>query len=208
MYQGGRKLDILPCCGPCPRCSGIASSAFPRQWVFCGFGAFSAFWATLAFHLASPAFGLGVAATGLFGIWGAPGALLAPNGGRLADRVGPNWVNLGALLCAGLGLALAGTFGMVSVLALMLAANCLDFGVQASQVANQVRIFALPQIIRARLNTVYMVGVFSGGAFGSMLGTAAWSVAGWRGVCLGAGALIAVAVAVLLVSGLTAPRKA
>ena len=56
---------------------------------FCIFGTFSAFWGTLAFHLASPSFGLGVAATGLFGLWGAPGALLAPMGGRLSDRIGP-----------------------------------------------------------------------------------------------------------------------
>lgn len=37
---------------------------------FCTFAGFSAIWATLAFHLASPAFGLGTAAAGLFGLWG------------------------------------------------------------------------------------------------------------------------------------------
>jgi predicted MFS family arabinose efflux permease len=173
----------------------------------CAFGAFSAFWATLAFHLASPAFGLGAAATGLFGIWGAPGALLAPIGGRLSDRVGPGWVNLGAILCAGLAFVVAGTVGTVSVLALIVAANLLDFGIQCSQVANQARIFVLPQAIRARLNTVYMVGVFSGGAFGSMLGTTAWSVAGWPGVCGVAGLLIVIAVLVLVMSGLQTRRS-
>ena len=174
---------------------------------FCAYGAFSTFWATLAFHLASPAFGLGVAATGLFGVWGAPGALLAPVGGRLSDRVGPAWVNLGAIGCAGLAFAVAGTVGMGSVLALIVAANLLDFGVQCSQVANQTRIFVLPQEIRARLNTVYMVGVFSGGAFGSMLGTYAWSVAGWHGVCSVAGLLIGIAVLVLVMSGLQTRRS-
>ena len=175
---------------------------------FCVFGAFSAFWATLAFHLASPAFGLGVAAAGLFGVWGAPGALLAPIGGRLSDRIGPGWVNLGAVFCAGLAFIVASTAGAVSVLALILAVNLLDFGMQCSQVANQARIFALGQAIRSRLNTVYMVAVFSGGAFGSMLGTYAWSVAGWPGVCAVSGGLVAIAVAILAIGTWNARRDA
>lgn len=55
---------------------------------FLTFGAFSAFWATLAFHLASPAFGLGPAAAGLFGLLGAPGSLLVLVAGRLSNRLG------------------------------------------------------------------------------------------------------------------------
>jgi predicted MFS family arabinose efflux permease len=175
---------------------------------FCMFGAFSAFWANLAFHLASPAFGLGVAAAGLFGVWGAPGALLAPIGGRLSDRIGPDWVNLGAVLCAGLAFIVASTAGAVSVLALVLAVNLLDFGVQCSQVANQARIFALGQAIRSRLNTVYMVAVFAGGAFGSMVGTYAWSVAGWSGVCAVSGGLVAIAIIILAMAARDARRDA
>jgi nitrate/nitrite transporter NarK len=150
---------------------------------FCVFGAFSAFWATLAFHLATPAFGLGPAATGLFGLWGAPGAMLAPLGGRLADRLGAARVNLAALVSGGLAFLVAASIGGISLMALVVTVNLLDFGLQSGQVANQVRIFALSGHIRARLNTVYMVAVFSGGAFGSLLGTLAWSVAGWIGVC-------------------------
>ena len=175
---------------------------------FCIFGTFSAFWGTLAFHLASPSFGLGVAATGLFGLWGAPGALLAPMGGRLSDRIGPSWVNLGAVLCAGLSLIVASTAGAASVLALVLAVNLLDFGVQSSQVANQARIFALGQAIRSRLNTVYMVAVFAGGAFGSMMGAYAWSIAGWTGVCAVCGGLVSIALLILAGAALSARRDA
>ncbi len=159
---------------------------------FCVFGAFSAFWATLAFHLASPAFGLGAAATGLFGLWGAPGAILAPLGGRLADRIGADKVNMLALACAGLSFVFAGFGGRTSLLALVAAVNLLDFGLQSGQIANQARVFALGDDIRARLNTVYMVGVFAGGAAGSLAGTLAWSFAGWPGVCAFAAALVAV----------------
>lgn len=150
---------------------------------FCVFGAFSAFWSTLAFHLASPAFGLGVAGIGLFGLWGAPGAILAPLVGRLADRLGPTWVNLGSLLCAGLAFACAGIPGATAIWALVVAVNLLDFGMQSGQIANQTRIFAIGSTIRGRLNTVYMVGVFGGGAVGSLAGSLAWDFAGWPGVC-------------------------
>jgi predicted MFS family arabinose efflux permease len=150
---------------------------------FCIFGAFSAFWATLAFHLAASPFGLGPAATGLFGLWGAPGAMVAPLGGRLADRFGAGRVNLAALLSAGVAFVVAAVIGGASLLALVVTVNLLDFGLQSGQVANQVRIFALSGHIRARLNTIYMVAVFSGGAAGSFIGTLAWSAAGWIGVC-------------------------
>ena len=167
---------------------------------FCLFGAFSVFWSTLAFHLASPAFGLGAAAAGLFGLWGAPGAILAPMAGRFADRVGSGWVNLASLLCAGLAFAVAGVLGTASLLALVVAVNLLDFGLQSGQIANQTRIFTLGAGIRARVNTVYMVGVFGGGAVGSLAGTLAWHLAGWHGACLLAGGFVLLAVLVLAAS--------
>ena len=169
---------------------------------FCVFGAFSAFWATLAFHLATPAFGLGAAATGLFGLWGAPGAILAPMAGRLSDRFGSNAVNAFALLCAAASFLTAGTLGATSALGLVLTVNLLDFGLQSGQVANQARIFALGDGQRARLNTIYMVAVFSGGAIGSLAGTLAWSAAGWTGVCSVAGALVVLAAGILAASAL------
>ena len=174
---------------------------------FCVFGAFSVFWSTLAFHLASPAFGLGEAAAGLFGLWGAPGAILAPVAGRLADRLGSGWINFASLVCAALAFVVAGTFGTTSVLALVAVVNLLDFGLQSGQIANQTRIFTLGAAIRGRVNTVYMVGVFGGGAFGSLAGTMAWHLAGWRGACALAMALIALAGVVLATSWLPPRRR-
>ena len=173
---------------------------------FCVFGAFSVFWSTLAFHLASPAFGLGVAAIGLFGLWGAPGAILAPLAGRMADRCGSGWVNFGSVVCAAAAFALAGSLGATSILALVVAVNLLDFGTQSGQIANQTRIFALGVAIRARVNTAYMVGVFGGGAFGSLAGTAAWHAAGWFGACTLAFILVAIAAAILVLSSAISDR--
>lgn len=169
---------------------------------FLTFGAFSAFWATLAFHLATPAFGLGPAAAGLFGLWGAPGALLAPMAGRLSDKFGPSRVNAFAFIALFASFAVSATFGATSLIAIVLAVNLLDFGAQSGQVANQTRIFGIAPDIRARLNTLYMTATFSGGALGAALGGYAWTLAGWRGVCAVAATLVAAAAFILLASAI------
>ncbi|MDB4888914.1 MAG: major facilitator superfamily 1 [Gemmatimonadetes bacterium] len=167
---------------------------------FCVFGAFTALWGTLAFHLATPRFGLGPAAAGLFGLWGAPGAMLAPVAGRLSDRWGSAPVNAIGLMSAALSFVIAGTWGATSVLGLAVAVNFLDFGVQSGQMANQRRIFGIGETIRARLNTLYMVTTFAGGALGALAGGYAWTLAGWRGVCVLGGGLVIVAAIILAVT--------
>ncbi len=174
---------------------------------FMVFGAFSAFWATLAFHLASPAFGLGAAAAGLFGLWGAPGALLAPVAGRLSDRWGSSRVNAFAFCALLASFAIAATLGTTHLLAMVAAVNLLDFGMQSGQIANQTRIFAIGHEIRGRLNTLYMVSSFSGGALGAFAGGLAWTMAGWIGVCLVCVCLICLAAALLAVTTLVGSRQ-
>lgn len=174
----------------------------------CCFAGFSALWATLAFHLATANFGLGPAAAGLFGLWGAPGALLAPLAGRLADRWGPGRVNACALVSMGASFLLAGTLGQTSIVALVIAINLLDFGMQSGQVANQARIFGLSPEIRGRLNTLYMGGTFGGGALGALIGGWVWSFAGWVGICWLGGCLVVTAALVLSCASAFAPTPA
>lgn len=171
------------------------------------FAAFSMVWATLAFHLASPVFNLGPAAAGLFGVWGAPGALMAPMAGRLSDKIGASRVNIisiAALVCS---FSLLSTFGAASFAALVIAINFLDFGTQCGQVANQARIFGLGPEIRGRLNTLYMVTTFTGGATGALLGGIAWSHGGWHSVCLAGAALVAVAGVILAAAFFASSRR-
>jgi MFS family permease len=175
---------------------------------FLVFAAFSAFWATLAFHLASPQFGLGPAAAGLFGLYGAPGAILAPVAGRLSDRLGSRRVNFLSLLAVAAAFAIGGWVGALSLAALVVTVNLLDFGLQSGQIANQTRIFALGDDIRARVNTLYMVATFGGGAAGSLAGTFAWASGGWPGVCGLALALVMAAAGVLLASRASAAQPA
>ncbi len=160
-----------------------------------GFGAFSVLWTALAFYLAGPPWFRGSEVAGLFGLVGAAGALAAPLVGRIADRRGPRFT-------AGVALALAlasfGVFAAVAGRALGLAAGVLlmDVGVQSNHIANLARIHALDAPARSRLNTVYMVVYFAGGALGTWVGAWAWTAGGWPGVCAAGAAFVAAALAI------------
>lgn len=146
------------------------------------FACFSVFWTTLAFQLASPALGYGSVVAGLFGVVGAAGAIAAPVSGRLSDRFGSLHVNLGAILCVlvsfGLLAALGGTLAGLAAGVVLL-----DFGAQANHISNQTTVLGLSAEHRNRINTVYMVTYFVGGAGGSATGAFAWGHGGWTAVC-------------------------
>jgi predicted MFS family arabinose efflux permease len=154
------------------------------------FGAFSAFWTTLAFRLETPPLHYGARVAGLFGLVGIVGALTAPAIGRIADRRSPRaTVGLGIALviAAFLAFLLAGS----TIAGLVVGVILLDAGSQATGVSNQARIYSLPLELHARLNTVYMVAFFIGGSLGSTLGTWAWGRWRWAGV-VGVGLVLAV----------------
>jgi predicted MFS family arabinose efflux permease len=151
------------------------------------FGAFSSFWATLAFFLSTPPYHYGPRVAGSFGLVGTAGVLLAPWLGRLTDRKGPAFAVTLAILTALASFAVLYATGH-TISGLVTGVILLDLGVQAGHVANQTRLYALIPEARSRLNTVYMVTYFLGGALGSALGAYGWARWGWSGVCL-AGAL-------------------
>jgi predicted MFS family arabinose efflux permease len=170
-----------------------------RDAAFTGgmlFGAFSTFWTTLVFFIAAPPYHFGARVAGLFGLVGAAGALIAPRAGRLADRKGPAFAVTVAILTTLLSwLVLAAGTHLWTLIAGVVV---LDLGVQAGHVANQTRIYALIPEARSRLNTVYMVSYFLGGAVGSALGAYGWTRAGWAGVCVAGAAQCVAALAVRL----------
>jgi predicted MFS family arabinose efflux permease len=154
-----------------------------RRHAIIGACGFSAFWTTLAFHLRSLPAHYGSATVGLFGIFGAAGALVAPLAGRLADRHTARHVNglaLALVIVSFLLMAAGGQF----LLALAVGVVLMDAGVQGSHISNQTRIYALHPALRNRLNSVYMFTYFLGGTIGSVLGAWSWSYAGWQGVCI------------------------
>lgn len=167
----------------------------------CGFAAFSIFWTSLAFHLQklSPAYG--TKTVGAFGIVGVTGALIAPLAGRLSDRLGSRTLNRAGLVLMALAFAVMASDALMagggaSLVVLAIGVIFLDAGEQTSHIANQARIFSLDAALRNRLNAVYMVAFFIGGALGSTIAGLAWQHGGWPAVCAaGAAASIAGAVA-------------
>jgi predicted MFS family arabinose efflux permease len=162
------------------------------------FAAFSCFWTTLAFLLDSH-YGLGPGVAGTFGLVGAAGAIAAPVAGRLSDKRGTRFVVQTGLIIMGISFVLmwgeerGPVSTLIHIALLTLGVIALDLGMQMAQVANQTRIFGLMPSARSRLNTVYMVAYFCGGAVGSAMATVAWVHWRWDGVCALALVLMALA---------------
>ncbi len=150
------------------------------------FGSFIGLWTILALRL-HEAFGLGADVAGLMGIVGAAGILIAPLAGRVADRRGPHAViGLGCLIML-LSYAVLGLWG--SLVGLIVGIILLDFGEQSALISNQHVVYALRPEARSRLNTLFMSGMFVGGAAGSWGASLSWRLGGWHAACVFGGAL-------------------
>lgn len=147
------------------------------------FAAFSVFWSTLSFLLAGPQYHLGADAAGLFGLVGVAGASAAPIVGRMTDTRSPRFtiaLGMGAVVLSYLCFLLFG----FHLAGLIVGVIFLDLGVQSCQISNQARIHAISDEARNRINTVYMVTYFVGGALGTFLGSFSYAHWGWSGVCV------------------------
>ena len=160
------------------------------------FAAFSAFWTTLVFLLEQSPYHYGSQAAGLFGLVGAVGAAAAPVSGHWSDRKSPRFVVGIAVIVVLASFAIFWLFGL-HLAGLIVGVIVLDAGVQAAQVANQSEVMSLQPDARNRLNSVYMVSYFAGGALGSITGSYLWSIWGWRGVCVTGVACMVLAAAAL-----------
>lgn len=146
-----------------------------------GFAMFTMFWTSLTFLLSAPPFSYPVSVIGLFGLAGLAGVVAAQRAGRLHDRgwslqaTGAAWV---LALVAFVVAMLAGS----SVVLLLVVIVLLDIAIQALNILNQTRAFAISQEARSRINTAFVTTNFIGGAIGSAAASVLWSIDGWTAV--------------------------
>jgi predicted MFS family arabinose efflux permease len=181
----------------------LRRSCFYQSTVFAGF---SAVWTSIALLLTGPGYGYTTRAVALLALVDLAVIVGAPLAGHLADRRGPDPVNVFSMLgtLAAAGVLLAGAAGGASgLVALAAGVLLLDLATQSGMVANHTRVFALDPEARSRLNTAYMTCVFLGGATGSWLGARAYVGLGWTGVC----GLVAVLAVLGLASHVTFERR-
>ena len=144
------------------------------------FGSLSAFWTTFVF-LMEDSFGYGSAIAGGFGLFGIAGALGATVVGKLNNRAKKSkLIIFGAIL-----IILSWLIFLVSshsIIGLIIGVVLIDLGVQGVHITNQNIVFSKNTEARNRVNTIYMVGFFIGGAAGTSFGSLAWNYFGWTGV--------------------------
>lgn len=146
------------------------------------FGSLSAFWTTFVF-LMEDSFGYGSAVAGGFGLFGIAGALGATVVGKLNNRVKKSkLIIFGTLL-----IIVSWLIFLVSphsIIGLIIGVILIDLGVQGVHITNQNIVFSKNTEARNRVNTIYMVGFFIGGAAGTSFGSLAWNYFGWTGVSI------------------------
>ncbi|WP_086767313.1 MFS transporter [Nostoc sp. 106C] len=146
------------------------------------FAAFNVFWVTLVFLLESPPYNYDSQVAGLFGLVGIAGAGTSSLVGRLVDKWGARSVVSVALSLALSGFTILWLAGN-HLMGLILGVIILELGMHSAYLSNQIRVYNLVPNAESRLNTVYMVINYTGGALGSLLGSYSWAIWQWNGVC-------------------------
>lgn len=146
------------------------------------YGSFIVFWLGVTLYLQSPAFGWTPQAIGLVAFVAAGAASAAPMFGRAVDRSGPHATRRAALAGMVSAWVLLAVFeGHLAGMAVGLIV--LDISVTIVDISSRTILYGLDARIRTRLNAIYQVAMFSGGAVMSMLVGVSWSLGGWFAVC-------------------------
>ena len=163
------------------------------------FGIFTLFWTGMTFLLTAAPFGYSLTQIGLVGLAGLAGAVAARSAGRFHD-LGLGVPATGVALCLTLlSLGVAG-LASASIITLLAAIVVLDAAVQTVNVQNQTRLLALDAALRSRMNTIFVVSSFVGGAAGSAFAALLWNVTGWGGLMIACGGLTVLALLTLYVN--------
>jgi predicted MFS family arabinose efflux permease len=147
------------------------------------FATFTATWLALALHLTSDELGYGVDTVGYLAGLAAISMVTTPRLGRWADAIGARRARVIAAMVQALGMALMYPLGW-NVWALIVPLIIVNMVGPTVDVTGRMTFLALEPQIRTRLTTSYIVIMFLGGAFGSLLGTSVYGWSGWMGTCI------------------------
>ncbi len=145
------------------------------------FASFNVLWATLAIYVSDVPFNYNAQQAGLFGVIALAGVIGAKSSGQWVNTLGSKKLVLMVLTLAAIGFAITGVFAG-NLIALIIGIILIDFAIFSAQVANQVRVFSIDPSAQSRINGIYMLGYYLGGAFGSMAGVKALAMYQWPGV--------------------------
>lgn len=145
------------------------------------FASFNALWATLAIYLSGEPFNYNAQQAGLFGVIALAGVVGAKVSGKWVNSLGSKKLIMISLFLIASGFVITGIFPD-NLWALIIAIILIDFGVFSAQVSNQVRVFSVDERAQSRVNGIYMLGYYLGGALGSMAGVKGFAVFHWSGV--------------------------
>ncbi|KXG53520.1 Major facilitator superfamily domain, general substrate transporter [Penicillium griseofulvum] len=141
---------------------------------------FTSFWTTLTFLLSGAPYNYPTLTIGLFSLAGLTPMFLGPPYSRyMIDKFVPQFsvlVSLGILI---VGVSIGTYTGTFTVAGPIIQAALQDFGLQMTQIANRVSIYAVAPKARNRINTGYMMGVFCGQLMGTSVGNRLYSEGGW-----------------------------
>ncbi|KAL3482067.1 MFS general substrate transporter, partial [Aspergillus californicus] len=141
---------------------------------------FTSFWTTLTFLLSGDPYNYSTLTIGLFSIAGLTPMVLNPIFSRLViDKYITQLSTTISLLIAMLGIAIGAYTGTTTIAGPILQAALLDFGLQATLIANKAAIYAVAPKARNRVNTGYMVGAFCGQLMGTSVGNRVYAEHGW-----------------------------
>ena len=141
---------------------------------------FTSFWTTLTFLLAGPPYHYNSLVIGCFALIGLGAMTLGPPYSKaIIDRFVPLFSTiLGEIMCL-VGVIIGTYSGNFTIAGPIIQAFAIDIGLQTSQIANRTAIYALEPKARNRLNTVYMVFVFTGQLTGTAVGNKLYAQGGW-----------------------------
>lgn len=149
----------------------------------------------VTFYLAAPPFHLGPAALGsIFAVY-LVGVVVTPLSGRWIDRFGYRAALMGAVATGCLGVLLALSHGLPTVL---LGLTLLSCGVFVAQSSATGYVAASAGEARGAAAGLYMAFYYSGGSLGAVLPGALWAMGGWP-ACVAL--VVAVQVATLVLAG-------